>query len=119
MSLQEKTDEYGQEIFRASERTNGIGEEERMAMEMMANLSRDGFEKVMTENELDAMVSLGPGMSGALAIGGYPGITIPAGYDENGIPFGICFGGLKGTEPKLIEVAYAFEQSTLARLAPA
>ena len=54
-----------------------------------------------------------------IAIGDYPVITVPAVYDENGMPFGICFGGLKGTEPKLVQVAYAYEQSTLARLAPA
>ncbi|RVW96606.1 putative amidase C869.01 [Vitis vinifera] len=55
----EKTDENGQEVFIAAEMTNGIGKQERMAMEMMANLSRDGFEKLMMENELDATVTLG------------------------------------------------------------
>ncbi|KAK1560250.1 hypothetical protein Q3G72_024111 [Acer saccharum] len=43
-------------------------------------------------------------------------LSVPAGYDINGMPFGLCFGGLKGTEPKLIEVAYAFEQATLVLL---
>ena len=117
-SLQEKTEEYGQDMLMLSEMTNGIGEEERAAMEMMANLSQDGFEKLMKENELDATMSLGPGMSGVLAIRGYPGVTVPAGYQEDGIPFGICFGGLKGTEPKLIEVAYGFEQATKIRRPP-
>jgi amidase len=34
------------------------------------------------------------------------------------MPFGICFGGLKGSEPKLIEIAYSFEQATLIRKPP-
>ena len=119
MSLQEKTDEYEQEVFMASEMTNGIGEEERTTMEMLAILSRDGFEKLMKENELDATVTLGPGMAPVLTIGGYPGITVRAGYDEDGMPFGICFGGLRGMEPKLIEVAYGFEQPTMIRRPPA
>lgn len=34
------------------------------------------------------------------------------------MPFGIYFGGLKGTEPKLIEVAYGFEQATKIRKPP-
>ncbi|XP_059591749.1 probable amidase At4g34880 [Vitis vinifera] len=119
VSLQEKTDEYGQEVFMASEMTNGIGEEERTTMEMLAILSRDGFEKLMKENELDATVTLGPGMAPVLTIGGYPGITVRAGYDEDGMPFGICFGGLRGMEPKLIEVAYGFEQPTMIRRPPA
>ncbi|RVW38551.1 putative amidase C869.01 [Vitis vinifera] len=91
----EKTDEYGQEVFIAAEMTNGIGKQERMAMEMMANLSQDGFEKLMMENKLDATVTLGSGMATVLAI-----------------------GGLKGMEPKLIEVAYGFEQATKIRRPP-
>ncbi|KAH7850752.1 hypothetical protein Vadar_002513 [Vaccinium darrowii] len=114
----ENTNEYGQEIFIAAERTNGIGKEEREAIKKMENLSRNGFKKLMKENELDAMVTPGSGASSVLAIGGYPAISVPAGYDSNGMPFGICFGGLKGTEPKLIEVAYAFEQATMVRRPP-
>ncbi|TXG64815.1 hypothetical protein EZV62_011809 [Acer yangbiense] len=80
-------------------------ERKRKAVELMEKLSRDGIEKLMTENKLDATVTLGTHFISVLAIGGYPGITVPAGYDSNGMPFGLCFGGLKGTEPKLIEVA--------------
>ncbi|KAK8522194.1 hypothetical protein V6N13_115167 [Hibiscus sabdariffa] len=106
----EKLEEYGQHILIESEKTNGIGEKERKAAEYLEKLSVDGFEKVMKEKEqkLDALEA--PGISLAmtvLAIGGYPGISVPAGYQSNGMPCGICFGGLKGSEPKLIEVAYA------------
>jgi amidase len=110
--------EYGQDYFLASEMTTGIGEEEIKAIERMENLSKDGFEKLIKDNNLDAMVTLGPDASTVLAIGGYPGITVPAGYESDGMPFGILFGGLKGTEPKLIEIAYAFEQATIARRPP-
>ncbi|PON83430.1 Amidase [Trema orientale] len=114
----EKTKEYGQATFISSEKTNGIGEKEIKAAELMKNLSRDGFEKIMVANELDALVTPGTGAISVLALGGYPGITVPAGYDDEGMPFGLCFGGLKGTEPKLIEAAYAFEQATLVRRPP-
>lgn len=70
------------------------------------------------DNDLDAMVTLGWDASTVLAIGGYPAITVPAGYDANGMPFGILFGGLKGMEPKLIEISYAFEQATKIRKPP-
>ena len=116
--MQENTKEYGQATFIASEKTSGIGEKERQAIELMENLSRNGFEKLMMENELDALVTPGTGAIPVLAIGGHPGITVPAGYDSDGMPFGICFGGTKGTEPKLIEIAYAFEQGTLTRRPP-
>ncbi|KAL6526008.1 hypothetical protein OROHE_015532 [Orobanche hederae] len=114
----ERSQELGQDILIASNSTNGIGEEERGGLEMMANLSRDGFEKLMSEHELDALVTLGWDVSTVLAIGGFPAVTVPSGYDSNGMPFGICFGGLKGSEPALIEIAYAFEQATLVREQP-
>ncbi|KAF5443814.1 hypothetical protein F2P56_036340 [Juglans regia] len=110
--------EFGQDEFIKSEMTNGIGEEEIKAHEKLEKLSKYGFEKMMKENDLDAMVTLGKDAAVVLAIGGYPGITVPGGYESDGMPFGICFGGLKGTEPKLIEIAYGFEQATRVRRTP-
>ncbi|XP_054787576.1 probable amidase At4g34880 [Prosopis cineraria] len=114
----EKTEEYGQEMLIASEMTSGFGEEEVEAVKRMEELSREGFEKVMKENQLDGLVTLGSDAATMLAIGGYPAITVPGGYDQSGMPFGICFGGLKGSEPKLIQIAFDFEQSTMARKPP-
>lgn len=111
-------EKYGQDEILISETTSGIGEDVLKAVELMKKLSEDGFEKLMDESELDAIVTLGWGASTMLAIGGYPAITVPAGYESDGMPFGICFGGLKGTEPKLIEIAYDFEQSTMVRTIP-
>ncbi|KAL3539064.1 hypothetical protein ACH5RR_002430 [Cinchona calisaya] len=108
----------GQDIFIAADFTHGIGKVERKAIELMENLSRDGFEKLILENNLDAVVTLGSSAATVLAIGGYPGITVPAGYDSDGMPFGILFAGLKGMEPKLIEIAFGFEQATLIRRPP-
>lgn len=110
--MQEMIEEYGQDVFLAAENTNGLGEIERSAIKRMAVLSVDGLERLMKEEKLDAVVT--PNGSGAsiLAIGGYPGISVPAGYGSSGVPFGICFGGMKGSEPELIEIAYAFEQVT-------
>lgn len=72
----------------------------------------------MREKQLDAIVTPDSNVASILAIGGYPGISVPAGYNETGAPFGICFGGLKGFEPRLIEIAYAFEQATKVRKPP-
>uniref|UniRef100_A0A2N9IKH7 Amidase domain-containing protein n=1 Tax=Fagus sylvatica TaxID=28930 RepID=A0A2N9IKH7_FAGSY len=46
------------------------------------------------------------------------GVIVPAGFDSHKVPFGLCFGGLKGSEPKLIEIAYGFEQATKIRKPP-
>jgi amidase len=51
------------------------------------------------------------------AVAGYPHITVPAGY-VHGLPVGISFFGAAYSEPKLISLAYAFEQLTKFRRAP-
>ena len=92
-----------------------------------------GIDFVMKKNKLDALIAPtgGPswptdwingdhfsgGYSSASAIAGYPHITVPAGY-VFGLPVGISFFGEAFTEPKLIKIAYAFEQATKARRAP-
>ncbi|KAK2665538.1 hypothetical protein Ddye_004112 [Dipteronia dyeriana] len=114
----EKIEEYGQMLFEAAQATEGIDSGVLEAYSNLARLSKDGLEKLMRENKLDAVVTHGANFATVLAIGGYPGINVPAGYDTNGVPFGICFGGLKGTEPKLIEIAYGFEQATKIRKPP-
>ncbi|KAK7860746.1 putative amidase [Quercus suber] len=114
----EMLEEYGQDQFVESEATNGIGNAEKAALANLAKLTREGFVKLMTKNKLDALVTPGSSVSYILAIGGFPGVIVPAGYDSDGVPFGLSFGGLKGSEPKLIEIAYGFEQATKIRKPP-
>ncbi|XP_047328960.1 probable amidase At4g34880 [Impatiens glandulifera] len=110
--------EFGQVIFLAAQATNGIGEIEDNALASLALLNKEGFEKTMNDNKLDAVVTPGFNAATILAIGGYPGISVPAGFDNEGVPIGILFGGLKGFEPRLIEIAYGFEQATKVRIPP-
>ncbi|XP_024167109.1 probable amidase At4g34880 isoform X2 [Rosa chinensis] len=115
----EKINEYGQDIFELAEKTNGMGPKEQEALSNLKRLSKQGFKKLMTDHSLDALVAYANSASSILAIGGFPGIVVPAGYhNTKKYPFGICFGGLRGSEPKLIEIAYAFEQATKIRRKP-
>ncbi|KAG5029416.1 hypothetical protein JHK87_012930 [Glycine soja] len=112
----EKLKEYGQDLMLIAQKTNGVRELKEAVLNM-ARLSHNGFEKLMITKKLDAVVVPFSFFVSILARGGYPGVTVPAGY-EKGAPFGIIFGGLKGSEPKLIEIAYSFEQATLIRKPP-
>jgi len=49
---------------------------------------------------------------------GYPEITVPAGMTGHGLPVGVSFFGKPYSEPRLIALAYAFEQATKARKPP-
>lgn len=117
-NFQERMEEIGQSILLLAESTKGIGPVEERAIDRMNQLSMQGLEKLMKENKLDGIVTPGAKIVSVLGIGGYPGISVPAGYASDGVPFGICFAGLKGSEPTLIELAYAFEQATNVRVPP-
>ncbi|KAI5315048.1 hypothetical protein L3X38_044224 [Prunus dulcis] len=116
--MQEKVKEYGQGRLLEAEATNGIGNAEKAALVNLAKLSKNGFEKLVTKKRLDAVVAPSAAVSTLLAIAGSPGVVVPAGYTKDGVPFGISFGGLRGSEPKLIEIAYGFEQATKIRKPP-
>ncbi|OIT38609.1 PREDICTED: putative amidase C869.01 [Nicotiana attenuata] len=118
ISASENVKKFGQDTMLEAEKTNGIGKLGREALKNITKACKYGFEKMMKDNNLDALMSPGANIASLLAIGGYPGINVPAGYDKNGVPFGIFFGGLKGSEPTLIEIAYGFEQATHIRKPP-
>src|SRR5205807_10187575 len=97
-------------------------------------LSRDkGIDAVMAKHKLDAIIAPtgGPawltdmvtgdhfsgGSSQLPAMAGYPNINVPAGYSF-GLPVGISFFGRAWSEPKLIAIAYAYEQATKHRKPP-
>jgi hypothetical protein len=72
----------------------------------------------MDANDLDALVFTD--ISSAFgAIPGFPSISVPAGYLDDGFPASIEFLGRPFSEPDLIAIAYAFQQGTLLRMPPA
>ena len=91
-----------------------------------------GIDAVMKANQLDAI--LFPGASGAsiAAKPGYPTVIVPFGFVPNALaqqpfppgfdakpsPFGVSFTGMGCSEPKLLGLAYAFEQASKRRVAP-
>lgn len=90
-----------------------------------------GIDEVMKANQLDAL--LFPGANGAAlaAKPGYPTLIVPFGMVPNAptepfpdgfnarpAPFGVSFTGMACSEPRLLALAYAFEQATKRRTAP-
>jgi len=75
-----------------------------------------------TADDFDAVIYSGSGSAGLWARAGYPSVVVPLGFvvqDGAQIPSGISFAGRAFGEPKLISLAYAFEQMNLGRLPPA
>ena len=53
-----------------------------------------------------------------ITITGLPAIVVPAGLNADGMPIAIEFLGRPFSEPKLIQVAYAYEKASRRRVAP-
>ena len=91
-----------------------------------------GIDEVMKANHLDALLFPGASSAAIAAKPGYPTVIVPfgmipnaptppfpGGFEAKPAPFGVAFTGTACTEPRLIEIAYAFEQATKRRVAPA
>ena len=80
--------------------------------------SQSGIDFALKKYDLDAILFPSYIGSTICAKAGYPSIALPAGYKENGRPFGITFAGTAFSEGILIKLAYAFEQCTQHRKKP-
>ncbi|WP_033542683.1 amidase family protein [Planococcus sp. CAU13] len=78
----------------------------------------EGLDVTMREHNLDALLFQNNRGAAMPAKAGYPSITVPAGYTRSGLPVGVTFSAGAFSEPRLIELAYAYEQATRKRKAP-
>lgn len=127
---------FGQELFLQAEAKGSLASREyRDALKTCRRYSAvEGIDAAMCDQRLDALVApttdpafptdlllgdhyTGGGASTLPAVAGYPHITVPAGR-VFGLPVGISFFGRAWSEPRLIGLAYAFEQATLRRAVP-
>ncbi len=125
---------FGQEIFLAAEAKGPLTDEAYLsALEAGRDIAQQTMDGIFAEHGLDALIAptngpawmidhingdfFGAGSSSLAAISGYPNITVPAGF-VSGMPVGLSFMGLAWNEKRLIEIAYAFEQTTKVRTPP-
>ena len=126
---------FGQELFELAQAKGTLEDDAyRKAVAAVRKAYReDGIDKLVKEHRLDAIVAptTGPswvtdlvygdrgsgGSSSPAARAGYPNVTVPMGYIA-GLPVGLSFIGSAFSEPKLVTIAYAFEQASAARKRP-
>ena len=94
----------------------------------------NGIDAALKAHRLDALLFPGVSSAGIAARPGYPTVTVPfgfvpiaagtgatafpPGFDPKPSPFNVSFTGTACSEPKLIELAFAFEQATKKRISP-
>jgi len=119
---------FGQEIFHAAEATSGdLTDPEYLELRRAASrLAVTSLEQPTTEHKLDAIISLTAnpawltdyvlgdhsvfGASRPAAVSGWPAVSVPFGF-VSGLPVGVSFAGPRWSEPRLLALAYAFEQA--------
>ena len=90
-----------------------------------------GIDEVMDALQLDALLFPGTSSAGIAAKPGYPTVIVPftfvandrgpdfpEGWEPRPQPYGVSFTGGACSEPRLLELAYAFEQATKRRVPP-
>ncbi len=92
-----------------------------------------GIDEALKAQKLDALLFPGSNGAGIAARPGYPTVIVPfalvaavapanapfpSGFTPKPAPFGVSFTGTACSEPRLIELAYAFEQATKRRVKP-
>lgn len=90
-----------------------------------------GIKEAIETHKLDALLFPGSSGAGIAAKPGYPTVIVPfgtvpnapnppfpEGFDAKPAPYGVSFTGVACSEPRLIELAYAFEQATKRRVPP-
>ena len=128
------TIKYGQSQLDISDEMDLQRDRERYEADRKKDIALSGthgIDEVMQAQKLDAL--LFPAASGAAiaAKPGYPTVIVPfgtvpnaptppfpTGYEARPAPYGVSFTGMACAEPRLIELAYAFEQATRRRVPP-
>lgn len=112
---------YGQDILEKADQTGGSLTEAEYLDSRLRDLRQsrtEGLDAAFDQHQLDCLLFPHDFGADIAAKAGYPSISLPAGYEPSGNPFGIMFTGRAYSEPLLIRIGYSFEQASLLRVPP-
>lgn len=128
---------YGQAQLDISDEVNLQQDRERYEVDRRKDLylaGTNGIDAALKAHQLDALLFPSVSSAGIAARPGYPTVTVPygfvpvpqgtgatafpSGFEPKPAPFNVSFTGSACSEPKLIAIAYAFEQATRKRIPP-
>ncbi|KAB7766335.1 amidase [Xanthomonas maliensis] len=126
---------FGQELFEQAQAAPALDDPRYLRARADARrlAGPEGIDAALQADRLDALIvpTTGPAWVtdlakgdrfpgagyGAAAVAGYPSLNVPMGQID-GLPVGLLFMGTAWSEPRLIALAYAYEQRSHARSAP-
>lgn len=126
---------FGQDLMESAAAVGGLGTPEYIAARSQARrlAGPEGIDAALRAQQLDALIAPTTGIAwpiragsadafpgasySAAAVAGYPSLSVPMAHVD-GLPLGLLFMGTAWSEPRLIELGYAYEQRTRARRPP-
>jgi amidase len=127
---------FGQDLFVKAQALGPLSDETYLkARALCLRVARDeGIDATLKQHHLDALIAptggpawrtdlvlgdhfVGGGSTTPAAVAGTPSITVPAGH-VHGLPVGLSFFAGAWSEPRLLSLAFAFEQVARARRPP-
>lgn len=125
---------FGQELLESAAQAGSLGDASyiRARTEARRAAGEQGIDALLKAHRLDALIAPSTGTAwpmrdggdrfpggnySAAAVAGYPSLSVPMGHVD-GLPVGLLFMGTAWSEPRLIELGYAYEQRTMARRPP-
>ena len=125
---------YGQSLLDISDEMDVVADRARYEADRARDIElagTHGIAEVVKARQLDALLFPGTSSASIAARPGYPTVIVPfgripnaptqafpRGFDAQPTPYGVSFTSVACSEPRLIELAYAFEQATRRRVPP-
>ena len=125
---------YGQSNLDVSDEMDVQADRQRYETDRAKDIrlsATHGIDEVMTAQKLEALLFPGGTGAGIAARATYPTVIVPFAFVANTLsppppdgfnakpqPMGVSFTGQACSEPRLLELAFAFEQATKKRVAP-
>jgi amidase len=127
---------YGQSLLDVSDEMDLVADKAKYEADRAKDIDvsgTHGIAEVVQAEKLDALLFPGTSSAAIAARAGYPTVILPfgrvpsvspqgpaypRGFEPQPTPFGVSFTSVACTEPRLIELAYAFEQATKKRVPP-
>jgi amidase len=126
---------YGQDLLNISDEVNLSTDRARYDTDRAKDIyltNTHGIGEIMSRERLDALIFGGNTGANVAARPGFPTVIVPFALVPNNVnppfpesfqakprPFGVSFTSTACNEPRLLELAYAFEQVTRRRVPPA
>ncbi|MGB1253014.1 MAG: amidase family protein [Candidatus Promineifilaceae bacterium] len=102
---------YGQDLLEKSAESAMSSAEYTARRDNQRDLAQTIIQTLMSENNVDVLLSFGNHFTGIYAPAGYPAVTVNAGHRPSGEPLGITFVGDLYTDATLLSIAATFEST--------